>query len=272
VFTATPTIPVGNGGTGATSLTQGQVLFGTGTTAISSSSTFFWDSVNLRLGIGTAPPSYPHYHCRPEHRVLRISERQWHNRHGRPRLRPRDLEKTENHRVSLHRCGGNGAQEKKGVIAQEVEQVYPDAVYAVSDFIPSMHAMADDVHCSAASHELTITVPKAHGFAADDLVRIIADAGSAEKSVAAVLGERTFVLSGVEQAPHQVFVFGKKVADFRVVDYNQLLSINIGATQQLAIENQTLKKENAALQAENKLIEARLAALERAIADLRKQK
>jgi len=62
------------------------------------------------------------------------------------------------------------------------------------------------------------------------------------------------------------------VNDFLVVDYDQLFSMNIGATQQLAIENQTFAKQNAALKAENKLIEARLAALEQAIEKLRKQK
>jgi hypothetical protein len=120
---------------------------------------------------------------------------------------------------------------------------------------------------------LTLTVPKPHGFAVGDMVRIIvADAGSVEKPVASVIDSRTFVLAGVEKAPGKVFVFGKKVDDFRVVDYDQLFSMNIGATQQLAIENQALTKENAALKAEVKAIEARLAALERAMEDLRQPK
>jgi hypothetical protein len=67
----------------------------------------------------------------------------------------------------------------------------------------------------------------------------------------------------VEKAPSKVFVFGKKVDNFRVVDYDQLFSMNIGATQQLAIENETLTKENETLMAENKSLETRLAALDR---------
>jgi hypothetical protein len=66
------------------------------------------------------------------------------------------------------------------------------------------------------------------------------------------------VLSGVEKDPGRVFVFGKKVDDFHVVDYDQLFSMNIGATQQLAAENQNLR--------------ARLAALEQAVALLQPQK
>jgi hypothetical protein len=165
---------------------------------------------------------------------------------------------------------GKGNQLKKGVIAQEVEKVYPDAVRTLSDFIPSVYAMADDVRYNEATHELTVSVPKVHGFAVGDVVRIITDAGNVDKPVASVVHDHTFVLADVGTAAGKVFVFGKKVDDFRVVDYDQLFSMNLGATQQLAIENQTLMKENAAIKAENEAIKIRLAALERAVANLQK--
>lgn len=53
----TGTLPVGNGGTGATTFTAGQILFGNGTSAINTSSNLFWDSVNNRLGLGSASPN-----------------------------------------------------------------------------------------------------------------------------------------------------------------------------------------------------------------------
>jgi hypothetical protein len=53
----TGTLPVANGGTGLTSLTAGQIPFGNGTSALSSSSNLFWDTTNARLGIGTSSPS-----------------------------------------------------------------------------------------------------------------------------------------------------------------------------------------------------------------------
>ncbi len=166
-----------------------------------------------------------------------------------------------------------GSQQKKGVIAQEVEKVYPEAVRTLTNFIPNVYAMADNVRYNAATQELIVTVPKSHGFAVGDIVRIIVDdTGNVERPVSAVLDDRTFVLSAVEKAPGKVFVFGKKVNDFLVVDYDQLFNMNIGATQQLAIENQALTKENAALKAEVKAIEARLAALEQAMEDSRQPK
>jgi hypothetical protein len=152
-----------------------------------------------------------------------------------------------------------GSQQKKGVIAQEVEKVYPEAVRITSSFIPNVYVMSETTRYNTARQELTVTIPKAHGFAVGDIVRIIiADSGNVDKPVAAVLGDNTFVLSGVETASSEVFVFGKKVDDFRVVDYDQLFSMNIGATQQLAAENKELK--------------ARIAALELAVAALLKPK
>jgi hypothetical protein len=53
----TGTLPIANGGTGLTSLTAGYIPFGAGTSAFGSSANLFWDSVNSRLGLGTASPS-----------------------------------------------------------------------------------------------------------------------------------------------------------------------------------------------------------------------
>ena len=55
----TGTLPVGNGGTGATSFTAGRVLFGNSTSAINTSANLFWDNSNNRLGILTTGPDSP---------------------------------------------------------------------------------------------------------------------------------------------------------------------------------------------------------------------
>lgn len=51
-------LSVGRGGTGLSSLTQGYIPFGKGTSAFGSSANLFWDETNNRLGIGTTTPSY----------------------------------------------------------------------------------------------------------------------------------------------------------------------------------------------------------------------
>lgn len=52
----TGTLPVGSGGTGATTFTAGRILFGNATSAINTSANLFWDNANSRLGIGTTGP------------------------------------------------------------------------------------------------------------------------------------------------------------------------------------------------------------------------
>lgn len=54
----TGTLPVGNGGTGATTFTAGRVLFGNTTSAINTSANLFWDNTNNRLGINTGSPGF----------------------------------------------------------------------------------------------------------------------------------------------------------------------------------------------------------------------
>jgi len=54
----TGTLPVGNGGTGATAFTAGSVVFaGTSGVYTQDNSNFFWDNTNNRLGIGTSSPA-----------------------------------------------------------------------------------------------------------------------------------------------------------------------------------------------------------------------
>jgi hypothetical protein len=306
--TATAVIPVASGGTGATSYTQGQILFGTGaTTAIASSSSLFWDNVNLRLGIGTSSPGYPIVVATSVNgnigsygylnssaptgtasgtgnisidvvgrvvaqEVDANSDARIKNIIG-PSDTALDLATLEELNITNYRyidVVTKGSQPKIGVIAQQVERVYPGAVRTLSDFIPSVYAMADHVSYDDAARQLTVGMPESHGLVVGDMVRIITDAGNVDKRVETVIDDRTFVLSDVEKDSSKVFVFGKRVDDFRVVDYDQLFSMNIGATQQLAIENQALMKENAAIIAENGAIKARLAALEHAVEELQK--
>ncbi|MFN5033014.1 MAG: hypothetical protein ACK5FX_12420, partial [Flavobacteriia bacterium] len=54
----TGNINVAQGGTGATTLTSGQLLVGNGTSALTQSANLTWDNTNNRLGIGITNPQY----------------------------------------------------------------------------------------------------------------------------------------------------------------------------------------------------------------------
>jgi hypothetical protein len=174
---------------------------------------------------------------------------------------------------------GQGKRPRKGVIAQELEKVYPAAVNTMRDFIPSVYALAENVSYNPATQELTVTLPKAHGLVVGDTVRVTVDTGTIEEPVAAVLSDNTFVLSGVEKITGRAFVYGKRVDDFHSVDYDQLFSMNISATQMLASANDALKSQVAAMttrvtsvDAMNQDMAARLAVLEKIVAGLHLQK
>jgi hypothetical protein len=55
----TGTLGVSKGGTGQTSFNTGVVLFGSSTGGIATTSSFFWDNVTNRLGVGTVNPAQP---------------------------------------------------------------------------------------------------------------------------------------------------------------------------------------------------------------------
>ena len=55
--TVAGTLVVGNGGTGLTTLTAGYIPYGAGTSAFGNTSSLFYDSANVRLGVGTGSPA-----------------------------------------------------------------------------------------------------------------------------------------------------------------------------------------------------------------------
>jgi len=130
---------------------------------------------------------------------------------------------------------GNGAQKK--VIAQQVEQVYPQAVSTITDVVPDIYKLAEITDGRIA----------------------IANTLKAGEKVRLVLADRTELVE-VKAADAngfsvdlkdsgQVFVFGREVSDFRTVDYEALSMLNISATQELVKMINGLKSENEAMKA-----------------------
>ena len=142
-----------------------------------------------------------------------------------------------------------GDELQKGFIAQEVEQVYPEAISLTSDFIPNVYEVATNT--KKEGEALSISLNKNHDFAAGDEVKLIFPDGEKIMTVADVLSETTFTVEWTEATPEKVFVYGKKVDDFHVVDYDRIFTLNVSATQELAVQVEQLQKELAAARAEN---------------------
>ncbi|MCB9315487.1 MAG: tail fiber domain-containing protein [Lewinellaceae bacterium] len=140
---------------------------------------------------------------------------------------------------------------KKGVIAQEVEQIIPEAVGLSADVIPDIYALAKNTRLDAGG-TLHLSMDQAHGLKAGDKVRLIAGDRQAEFTVSAVASSTEFSVGGwLASAPEKVFVYGREVNDFHSVDYDYLFTLNISATQELARRVEFLEKENADFKAQN---------------------
>jgi len=162
-----------------------------------------------------------------------------------------------------------GNAPNKKVIAQQVEQVFPQAVSKHTDVIP-------DVYKGASSKDGWVEL--ATDLKKGERVKLIT--GKGEDSIHEVLevAEGKF-RTAFEPEDGKVFVYGREVKDFRAVDYEAIAMLNVSATQQIKKETDSevkaLRKENAALQsrlgaveAEAKIRAAELAELKQAVATL----
>jgi hypothetical protein len=160
-----------------------------------------------------------------------------------------------------------GAAFKKGFIAQEVEQVFSEAVYIAPDFIPDVYALSTGVN--SRDGNMTISLGKNHGFVVGDEVKLILEKGVKEVIVTTVPSETSFVVALDVPATEKAFVYGKKVQDFRAVDYDRIHTLNVSATQELARQVEQLKldlsaakEENAALRQQNEGLRSDLNGIE----------
>jgi hypothetical protein len=142
---------------------------------------------------------------------------------------------------------GNGII--KGVIAQELEKILPQAVHTNGDYIPDIYCLSTVTQYNEKDHTLKISLCKPHQLKAGDKVKTYSGDGMQEQYVAVINDATTFTLSNwqIKQAGmnplQKVFVWGKWVEDFHTVDYNQVFALGISAIQQLAKENEALKDE-----------------------------
>ena len=129
-----------------------------------------------------------------------------------------------------------GHSTMKKVIAQQVEKVYPEAVGKSISIVPDIYQLS------------TINdgfIPLKTNVVKGDNVKLIYDDN------AVVLAEVTSVVEDgfyVDQdRTGQVFIYGREVNDFRIVDYEAISMLNVSATQEQQRLIEQLQQENAVL-------------------------
>jgi hypothetical protein len=150
----------------------------------------------------------------------------------------------------------HGSQYHRGFVAQEVERFFPQAVSQRSDFIPDIYALAEE---TAVDHGvLTARLQDPHNLAEGDMVRLITETEGIKEVAVTVVDERTFAVKDWTAPPGPLFVHGRKVDDFRTLDYQQIFALGISGIQQLSIEVNELKAANAKLRKRLQLLETKL--------------
>jgi hypothetical protein len=105
---------------------------------------------------------------------------------------------------------------------------------------------------------LQVTTAAAHGFEKGDVVKFFAEGKKQViKTIDEVSSFDSFSIKEWNEPINNLFIYGKKVADFRAVDFDQITALSVGAIQELSMQIEKLQLENAAL---NKLINNKIQA------------
>ena len=148
----------------------------------------------------------------------------------------------------------NGGKKAHGFIAQEVEDVLPDAINKTEASVPNIFKVSEAITGN------TITITN-HSLNVGAIVVFISKTGASwESNVVSVPNTNTFVIEKEDVKDNELFVYGEKVRDFRVINHEHISSISVKAIQELSAENTALKTQLAAMDARLALLESKLAA------------
>ncbi|MEG4083648.1 tail fiber domain-containing protein [Microcoleus sp. POL10_C6] len=134
---------------------------------------------------------------------------------------------------------GKGNALHKKVIGQQVEKVFPQSVSKHIDVVPDIYQLAP------------ITdgwVALATDLKPGDRVKLIAEEGEEGIYEVMEVAEEKF-RTAFKPKGEKVFVFGREVNDFRIVDYDAIAMLNVSATQELYKRLDRLQLEVEQLQA-----------------------
>jgi Head domain of trimeric autotransporter adhesin/Chaperone of endosialidase len=183
-----------------------------------------------------------------------------------------DLERLKKIQITNYRMKDAatwGTQTFKKVIAQQVEEVYPEVIKLQTSVIPDIYSLAESVTYDAATKNLSVTLLKEYNIKIGEKLELVHPEKGKILAEVVVVNGKTFTVKDWNYATDKIFVFGREVNDFRSVDYEALSMLGISAIQELAKEveelrasKEELRISNYELRASKVKTEARLEAIE----------
>jgi hypothetical protein len=140
----------------------------------------------------------------------------------------------------------------KKVIAQEVENVYPQVVSKHQDFIPNVYQLTSKIEKTNSGYLLSFTGKHNISKTAKKL-RIFLPEGKGMETfdVISIGSDYQVEIKTNDIRAGKIFVYGEEVDDFRTVDYEGLTALNISATQELSKQ---IKQQQAAMDEQGKKV------------------
>ena len=135
----------------------------------------------------------------------------------------------------------------KKVIAQEVEKVYPQVVSATVGYIPNVYAVPGKIEKTAKGYLLSFT--NKHNLSKGaKKIQLMVGSETKQFPIVSIPSENQVLINAADLKIDKVFVYGEVINDFRNIDYDGLVTLNISATQELS---KLLKKQQAEIEAQN---------------------
>jgi len=131
----------------------------------------------------------------------------------------------------------------KKLIAQQVEEVYPQAVSRSTGTVPDIFRLA-----TAKDGFIAFNEDGEIDLKMGEVVRLVYDDAELMSEVTAVSGRGFTVKDAVQDG--DLFVYGRQVDDLRALDYEAIAMLNVSATQELARQLKAQSEELAAVKAE----------------------
>jgi hypothetical protein len=152
----------------------------------------------------------------------------------------------------------NGKRCSFNIIAQDINEIYPEAITYTRQFIPSVASkcswiQVDETH-------IKINMPKPHGLIVGDLIEILLeDMSIKEANVVKIENDFIFIIDKWEnfnlEISDEMVIYGKQVDDFQLVDKTKLAMLGLAGTKEL---HQIVKQQQSQINTQQKTIETLL--------------
>jgi hypothetical protein len=134
-----------------------------------------------------------------------------------------------------------------GLVAQDVKKVIPDAIKYKRDFIPNIYKK---ISFEGLGDKTIILDLSEYNIKVGDNIQLIEDGDKSIESKVIEIKDNKYILKLKEKintTQSKIFVYGKEIDDYHVLDYNHLFTLNLDATKKLNDKIKELEQQIADL-------------------------